>query len=140
MVEGTGLENRRTGNGTVSSNLTLSVKKQSASCIVPFASRVWAGYGTQFVLANTAMQDAGCCFRDGWPSGLRRTPGKCVYVHSVPWVRIPPRPLEAMTPQRLALPDLLVLRSDDEEFTVVPYSSWLFIQWPEHAPLLSESA
>ena len=30
---------------------------------------------------------------DGWPSGLRRTPGKCVYVNSVPWVRIPPRPL-----------------------------------------------
>ena len=29
---------------------------------------------------------------DGWPSGLRRTPGKCVYVYSVPWVRIPPRP------------------------------------------------
>jgi hypothetical protein len=29
---------------------------------------------------------------DGWPSGLRRTPGKCVYVNSVPWVRIPPRP------------------------------------------------
>lgn len=26
MVEGTGLENRRTGNGTVSSNLTLSVR------------------------------------------------------------------------------------------------------------------
>ena len=25
--------------------------------------------------------------------GLTRTPGKLVYVHSVPWVRIPPRPL-----------------------------------------------
>ena len=28
MVEGTGLENRRTSNGTVSSNLTLSVLSQ----------------------------------------------------------------------------------------------------------------
>src|SRR5689334_25373085 len=35
---------------------------------------------------------------DGWPSGLRRRPGKLVYVNSVPWVRIPPRPL---TPQTL---------------------------------------
>jgi hypothetical protein len=25
----------------------------------------------------------------GWPSGLRRTPGKCVYVNSVPRVQIP---------------------------------------------------
>jgi hypothetical protein len=44
VVEGTGLENRHTGNGIVSSNLTLSVKrkfynlqrlkKRSASCNV----------------------------------------------------------------------------------------------------------
>ena len=27
-----------------------------------------------------------------WPSGRRRTPGKCVYVTSVSWVRIPPAP------------------------------------------------
>ncbi len=27
-----------------------------------------------------------------WPSGRRRTPGKCVYVKSVSWVRIPPAP------------------------------------------------
>jgi hypothetical protein len=27
-----------------------------------------------------------------WPSGLRRTPGKCVYVNSVPRVRIPLSP------------------------------------------------
>jgi hypothetical protein len=51
VVEGTGLENRRTGNGIVSSNLTLSVRE-----IPQFA------------------------FMDRWPSGLRRTPGKCVYV------------------------------------------------------------
>ena len=30
--------------------------------------------------------------RDGWPSGLRRTPGKRVYVKSVTRVRIPPHP------------------------------------------------
>ena len=27
-----------------------------------------------------------------WPSGRRRTPGKCVYAKSVSWVRIPPAP------------------------------------------------
>ena len=31
-------------------------------------------------------------FKDGWPSGRRRAPGKCVYVKSVSWVRIPPPP------------------------------------------------
>ena len=38
--------------------------------------------------------------RDGWPSGLRRTPGKRVYVKSVTWVRIPPHPfaLSSVTP------------------------------------------
>ena len=37
MVEGTGLENRRTGNGTVSSNLTLSVpcRTRNASVSAP---------------------------------------------------------------------------------------------------------
>ena len=30
--------------------------------------------------------------KDGWPSGRRRAPGKCVYVKSVSWVRIPPHP------------------------------------------------
>src|SRR5205085_8679897 len=29
---------------------------------------------------------------EGWPRGLRRTPGKCVYVMSVSRVRIPPLP------------------------------------------------
>ena len=29
---------------------------------------------------------------DRWPSGRRRAPGKCVYVKSVSWVRIPPCP------------------------------------------------
>ena len=29
---------------------------------------------------------------DRWPSGRRRAPGKCVYVKSVSWVRIPPHP------------------------------------------------
>src|SRR5262245_49422108 len=38
--------------------------------------------------------------RDGWPSGLRRTPGKRVYVTSVTRVRIPPHPfaLSSVTP------------------------------------------
>jgi hypothetical protein len=93
VVEGTGLENRRTGNGTVSSNLTLSVKKESGFRIAPFASTQCAGsriavfastksfpHPARKVLANDAMQDADCFLRDGWPSGLRRTPGKCVYV------------------------------------------------------------
>ena len=34
----------------------------------------------------------GPLLRDGWPSGRRRAPGKCVYVKSVSWVRIPPHP------------------------------------------------
>ena len=34
MVEGTGLENRRTGNGTVSSNLTLSVQHQRVAGMI----------------------------------------------------------------------------------------------------------
>jgi hypothetical protein len=42
--------------------------------------------------------------RDGWPSGLRRTPGKCVYVKSVPWVRIPPRPLSFCPPHGVRAP------------------------------------
>ncbi len=60
MVEGTGLENRRTGNGIESSNLSLSVR-----------NALRAAY---FVLQHAAL------FLDGWLSGLRRTPGKCVYV------------------------------------------------------------
>ena len=65
MVEGTGLENRRTGNGTVSSNLTLSVRGprgQSAAAL-----------GT---LCNTRRRTTRD--EDRWPSGLRRTPGKRV--------------------------------------------------------------
>src|SRR6478735_8515809 len=33
-----------------------------------------------------------------WPSGLRRTPGKCVYVNSVPRVQIPVSPPYACFP------------------------------------------
>ncbi len=68
MVEGTGLENRHTSNGIVSSNLTLSASgldaldRGSACQRVVFSGRNWRG--------NV----------DGWLSGLRRTPGKCVYV------------------------------------------------------------
>ena len=77
MVEGTGLENRHTCKGIESSNLSLSVSSEGpevarAFLLVGILERCW----------------------DGWPSGLRRTPGKCVYVNSVPWVRIPPRPSE----------------------------------------------
>jgi hypothetical protein len=75
VVEGTGLENRHTGEpGIESSNLSLSVPllraRSCALAVLSALKRCW----------------------DGWPSGLRRTPGKCVYVYSVPWVRIPPRP------------------------------------------------
>jgi hypothetical protein len=69
VVESTGLENRRTGNGTVSSNLTLSAPIDRthvcalARRFAPPARLVWSDDSL-----------------DGWPSGLRRTPGKCVYV------------------------------------------------------------
>ena len=61
-VEGTGLENRHTGEpGIESSNLSLSVEPE---------------------LRHLRSVGAGvlCDSLDGWPSGLRRTPGKCVYV------------------------------------------------------------
>src|SRR6185503_20196007 len=85
VVEGTGLENRHTCKGIESSNLSLSVSSEGpevarAFLLVGILERCW----------------------DGWPSGLRRTPGKCVYVNSVPWVRIPPRPLEGLIPLPLS--------------------------------------
>ena len=77
MVEGTGLENRRTGNGTVSSNLTLSVKK--TSCILHRRSR---------------KHDVGCSLLLGRVAEWFKAHAWKVCVHeSVPWVRIPPRPL-----------------------------------------------
>jgi transcriptional regulator len=66
VVEGTGLENRRTGNGIESSNLSLSASS--------FA-RV-SGFDVEAYMAGCVRKR----FEDGWLSGLRRTPGKCVYV------------------------------------------------------------
>ena len=60
VVEGTSLENWHTGNGIESSNLSLSV-------LVP-------ALGVEL----SQLEENRCW--DGWPSGLRRTPGKCVYV------------------------------------------------------------
>ena len=67
MVEGTGLENRRTGNGVESSNLSLSVWYAPEG-------------GAEPVSPQSSMLIARKRCWDGWPSGLRRTPGKCVYV------------------------------------------------------------
>ena len=67
MVEGTGLENRHTGNGIVSSNLTLSVVVQQV--VKVFGRAVVVIRGGAFCVGRG---------RDGWPSGLRRTPGKRV--------------------------------------------------------------
>ena len=61
VVEGTSLENWHTGNGIESSNLSLSV-------LVPAVLGV-----------ESSHLEVYRCW-DGWPSGLRRTPGKCVYV------------------------------------------------------------
>ena len=41
----------------------------------------------------------GGVFLDGWPSGLRRTPGERVGSNPASWVRIPPRPLSSFTRQ-----------------------------------------
>jgi hypothetical protein len=90
VVEGTGLENRHTGEpGIESSNLSLSVRYISARLSEPVCaqSSMSKRYREDFRWVAPKI-DVG----DGWPSGLRRTPGKCVYVNSVPWVRIPPRP------------------------------------------------
>ena len=67
MVEGTGLENRRTGNGIESSNLSLSV-----------GARLEEPGDVRFFFVDKLC--AGKIRWDGWPSGLRRTPGKRVYV------------------------------------------------------------
>lgn len=72
MVESTGLENRRTRKGTVSSNLTLSARSIDTCTPARWLGgsrrqRVWFSWTT-------------IVRWDGWPSGLRRTPGKCVYV------------------------------------------------------------
>ncbi len=61
MVEGTGLENRHTGEpGIESSNLSLSVQLLRAAALC----------------AQVILRAEKRCW-DGWPSGLRRTPGKC---------------------------------------------------------------
>ncbi len=44
MVEGTGLENRHTGNGIVSSNLTLSAELK-AGCMWVDGAQSWQDYG-----------------------------------------------------------------------------------------------
>ena len=99
MVEGTGLENRHTGNGIVSSNLTLSVNApRTAGRLTSRWARCRPTGADQ---ASRRLVDRGNL--DGWPSGLRRTPGKCVYVKSVPWVRIPPHPLRWRRPHRAPL-------------------------------------
>ena len=64
MAEGTGLENRHTGNGIESSNLSLSALKRKEE-------------------SGKRKRNPPSVFRlpavkDGWPSGLRRTPGKRV--------------------------------------------------------------
>ncbi len=51
MVEGTGLENRRTGNGTVSSNLTLSVQ---FFLLTPHASQAVRGEEHDDMLGRVA--------------------------------------------------------------------------------------
>jgi hypothetical protein len=68
VVEGTGLENRHTGDpGIVSSNLTLSV----------VAVGHWPVAVGERPTANGPWPTA--AVPDGWPSGLRCTPGKRVY-------------------------------------------------------------
>jgi hypothetical protein len=47
---------------------------------------------------------------DGWPSGRRRTPGKCVYLKRVSWVRIPPRPPEPLPTGSYTVPSSLLLQ------------------------------
>ena len=39
--------------------------------------------------------------QERWPSGRRRTPGKCVNVTSVSWVRIPFSPLTQIKPAKV---------------------------------------
>src|SRR6185503_11707958 len=48
-------------------------------------------------VAGPATRRSRMAVQERWPSGLRRTLGKRVYVNSVPWVRIP---LSPPTPQK----------------------------------------
>ena len=51
--------------------------------------------GMPTMACESRLQSLGRRFLSGaerWPSGRRRTPGKCVYAKSVSWVRIPPSP------------------------------------------------
>ena len=55
----------------------------------------WTGTRNKAItsyLLGTNRRCRGGVVTDGWPSGRRRAPGKCVYVKSVSWVRIPPHP------------------------------------------------
>jgi hypothetical protein len=93
VVEGTGLENRRTRKGIVSSNLTLSVEQNDS---------------TERLDALDAVARASASLFPGL-SGRRSAVGRvaewfkahawkvCVRA-SVPWVRIPPRPLDNEAP------------------------------------------
>ena len=78
MVEGTGLENRRTRKGIVSSNLTLSAGRTSKH------GSIRQRAGSASIAPSARLACAAASVRqhdlDRWPSGLRRTPGKCVYV------------------------------------------------------------
>ena len=75
MVESTGLENRRTRKGIVSSNLTLSACGSSEQSHSALDRRI----APPARLAQVAVLSPRMSL-DRWPSGLRRTPGKCVYV------------------------------------------------------------
>src|SRR5215217_933678 len=70
VVEGTSLENWHTGNGIVSSNLTPSVVSQGK------ARRPWPHRVLPCVFSGCSLG----VVLDRWPSGLRRRPGKLVYV------------------------------------------------------------
>jgi hypothetical protein len=85
VVERGGLENRYTFTGIGGSNPPLSaifeVRRQRAEG--------QTNCGSFFLLPSDLRLLPS---KERWPSGLRRTLGKRVYVKSVPWVRIPLSP------------------------------------------------
>ena len=88
MVEGTGLENRRTCKGIVSSNLTLSVERLERA-----TRRVGRGSAYQRVVVSGPVA-AGSVQQGRVAEWFKAHAWKVCVRESVPWVRIPPRPFD----------------------------------------------
>jgi MerR family transcriptional regulator, light-induced transcriptional regulator len=107
VAEGTGLENRHTGNGIESSNLSLSVR--------------WARRHPKPVAPASCF-----CRKDGWPSGLRRTPGK--RVGGQPSREFESRPIRE-SPTTPSLGSFLLPPSSPGDLSIICESTRVDVGW-----------